>query len=134
MARLQGRLEDQHEDAKLYENSPPKVESQAQKVTRVDPKALVDVCHELRLKLQIKAFPPAQVKDFFFKPYQSDAQVSIAELQEIFDNNGIDEKKSLLLARYLVEPRGSAQLVFDASLSRTQREVVTLLQDMVGAY
>jgi len=50
--------------------------------------------------------------------------VTVNVLKEIFDSNGIVERKSLLLARYLVQPNNSS----------LQKEVVTLIEDMVGPY
>jgi hypothetical protein len=71
----------------------------------VDPKNLDDVFLELRLKLQIKGFYSNQIKDYFFKPYQSEAQVTVKRLKDTFEFNGFSEKKSEMLARYLIEPR-----------------------------
>jgi len=45
------------------------------------------------------------MKDYFFKPYNPEGEVAIKELSDIFERNGFDEKQSMLLARYLVEPR-----------------------------
>lgn len=41
-------------------------------VARVDPKQLEDTFLELKLKLQVKGFHSNQIKDYFFKPYQSE--------------------------------------------------------------
>jgi len=76
-------------------------------VARVDPKQLEDTFLELRLKLQVKGFHSNQIKDYFFKPYQSEQQVSIKKLRDMFEFNGFAEKKAELLARYLIEPRTS---------------------------
>jgi len=44
------------------------------------------------------------MKDFFFKPYSADSVVSISQLKDLFELNGIQEKDCLLLARYIAEP------------------------------
>ncbi len=57
------------------------------------------------------------MKDFFFKPYQADSNITIKSLSEIFDSNGIPAAKSLLLARYLVEPQKGGKIVYNQDLS-----------------
>ena len=60
---------------------------------------------ELKLKLQVKGFFSNQIKDYFFKPYSSEQEISIKKLKEMFEFNGFTDKKSELLARYLIEPK-----------------------------
>lgn len=55
--------------------------------------------------MQIKGFYSNQIKDYFFKPYQSESPVSIKKLKDMFEFNGFSEKKAELLARYLIEQR-----------------------------
>ena len=102
----------------------------------VDPKNLEDVFLELRLKLQIKGFYSNQIKDYFFKPYQSDAQVSIKRLKDMFEFNGFSEKKSDMLARFLIEPRekGTTQVEQDEDRSATQRTIIAHLESSIGHY
>jgi len=45
------------------------------------------------------------LKDYIFKPYYKDAEVSIKSLKHSFEILGFKDKPSLLLARYLIEPR-----------------------------
>jgi hypothetical protein len=97
-------------------------------VPLVDPKNLEDVFLELRLKLQIKGFYSNQIKDYFFKPYQSEAQVSIKRLKDMFEFNGFSEKRSDMLARYLVEPRGTQMIDQDEDRSATQRTIIAHLE------
>jgi hypothetical protein len=63
------------------------------------------------------------MKDYFFKPYQSEAEVSIKKLRDMFEFNGFSDKKAELLARYLIEPRdsGSNQIEYDEERTATQR-------------
>jgi hypothetical protein len=84
-------------------------------VAKIDPKQLDEVFLELKLKLQIKGFYCNQMKDYFFKPYQSETEVSIKKLRDMFEFNGFSDKKAELLARYLIEPRdsGSGQIEYD---------------------
>ena len=77
-------------------------------IPRVDAKQLEDVFLELKLKLQVKGFHSNQIKDYFFKPYSSEQQVSVRKLKDMFEFNGLTDKKSELLARYLIEPRDKA--------------------------
>jgi len=44
------------------------------------------------------------MKDYFFKPFNSEEKVSIKQMQSIIESNGFPESQSLLLARYLIEP------------------------------
>lgn len=61
------------------------------------------------MKLQVKAFKHSQMKDFFFKPFSPQEEISITDLKEIFDSNGLSETDSYNLARFLIEPVASAQ-------------------------
>lgn len=89
------------------------------KLPRVEKKQVVDIGEDLKLKLQVKGFYSNQLKDFFFKPFSADTQVSIKTLRDIFETNGIPEKKCLILARYIIEPSKDKEVVFseDASMS-----------------
>jgi hypothetical protein len=100
----------------------------------VDPKALEDTFLELRLKLQVKSFHPSQVKDYFFKPYAPEAPVSVAKLRDVFEFNGFPDKKSELLARYLIEPRDKAQVDLDLDRAASQRHIIALLEESIGHY
>jgi hypothetical protein len=71
------------------------------------------------------------MKDFFFKPYQGESSVSIKALSEAFDSNGIDDQKSLLLARFLVETNEG---VLDLERTAKQREIVEKLKKLIGSY
>lgn len=94
------------------QSAKPKPPSAKPKKTlaRIDPKQLEDIFLELKLKLQVKGFHSNQIKDYFFKPYQSEASVSIKKLRDMFEFNGFSEKKSELLARFLVEPRDAPHI------------------------
>jgi len=78
---------------------------EVRKVPKVELTQVKNLPLELKLKLQSKGFAFSEMKDFFFKPYQGDLKVNINYLKGIFERNGIDDQKSLLLARYLVEPQ-----------------------------
>ncbi len=71
----------------------------------MDGKQLEDTFLELKLKLQVKGFHSNQIKDYFFKPYESEAPVTLKKLKDMFEFNGFPDKKAELLARFLVEPR-----------------------------
>lgn len=76
----------------------------ASKIKRVDAKQLADVCQLIKLRLQEKELPPANITPLFFKPFTAGKEVSISELKAKFDAFGVPAKKGVLLARYLVEP------------------------------
>jgi hypothetical protein len=40
---------------------------------------------------------------------------------DIFECNGIDEKKSELLARFIIEPKKESKVVYDLENSATQK-------------
>ena len=77
--------------------------AQPVKAPKADAVTLGPVALELKLRLQTKGFAQEQLQDFFFKPYQAEAAVSIKALAEVFDSNGVDARTSLQLARHLVE-------------------------------
>ncbi len=45
----------------------------------------------LKLKLQAKGFGHSQIRDYFFKPFVGEEEITIKTVQEILDTNGIDE-------------------------------------------
>jgi hypothetical protein len=57
------------------------------------------------------------MKDFFFKPFNGDQKVSIKTLRDIFETNGIPDKKSLILARYIIEPQKEKDIAFSEETS-----------------
>lgn len=95
--------------------------SKKKTVAAIDPKSLDEVFLELRLKLQIKGFYSNQIKDYFFKPYQSESHVSIKKLKDMFEFNGFSDKKAEVLARYLIEPRDNktGQVEYDEERTAT---------------
>ena len=104
-------------------------------MARVDPKQLEDTFLELKLKLQVKGFHSNQLKDYFFKPYQSEAPVSIKKLRDMFEFNGFSDKKSELLSRFLIEPRDKGAMIdYDEERSAHQRHIIALLEESVGHY
>jgi hypothetical protein len=46
--------------------------------------------------------------------------VSIKQLQGILETNGIEEKKALNLARYVIEPKVGGQVLYLEDNSKTQ--------------
>ena len=52
----------------------------------------------------------------------------------MFEFNGLADKKSELLARYLIEPRDKSQVEYDEERTSTQRNVIALLEESVGHY
>ncbi|CDW75040.1 UNKNOWN [Stylonychia lemnae] len=123
-----------HDTNKSQQDQLKASQKSVDKLPKVDPSKLSQTILALKLKLQSKAFKYEQLKDFFFKPYQPENDVSIKFLSEIFDSNGIEDKQSLLLARYLIEPSDQSQVIYDVELSKKQKLIVTSLSKMIGQY
>ncbi len=87
------------------------------------------------MKLQVKGFHPNQIKDYFFKPYNPETPITLVALKDMFEFNGFTDKKSELLARYLVEPRDGASMIeYDNERSQTQRKIIAELEECIGHY
>ena len=79
-------------------------------MAKVEKKQITDIILELKFKLQLKGFYSNQIREFFFKPFKPDENVTVKQLVDIFETNGISDKKSLLLARFLIEPQNKPQV------------------------
>ena len=71
-----------------------------------------EIVLEMKLKLQTKSIPHTNLKDYLFKPFYKDAEVSIKSLKHALELLGFKDKQSLLLSRYLIEARASPKLAF----------------------
>lgn len=100
----------------------------------MDPKTLNEVILELKLRLQTKGIISTNVKDYIFKPFYKDAEVSIKSLKHSFEILGFKDKASLLLSRYLIEPRNQSKLGFSDELTASQSSIVSRLSQLVGSY
>jgi hypothetical protein len=60
--------------------------------------------------------------------------VSIKSLQDIFEHNGLNEKHSLLIARYLIEPKDQKEVVFNEQLSKGQGQIIDGIRNEIGHY
>jgi hypothetical protein len=83
----------------------------------VDPKTLNESIFELKLRLQTKGISNTNIKDYIFKPFYKDAEVSIKSLKHAFEILGFKDKAALLLSRYLIEPRNQQKLSFSDELT-----------------
>jgi hypothetical protein len=101
---------------------------------RIEKKIIEDVALEIRFKVQSKGFYSNQIQDFFFKPYNPDQDVSVKSLQDIFETNGINEKKSLSLARFIIEPKTGAQISYSDDNKLPQKDISKILTDLIGHY
>jgi hypothetical protein len=52
----------------------------------------------------------------------------------MFEFNGFTDKKSELLARYLIEPSDKPQVEYDEERTATQRHIIATLEEKVGHY
>lgn len=64
------------------------------------------------------------MQNLIFQPFQADAEISIAGMKKRFEQLGVKAQKALLLARYLVEPADSAEVLFSDELVATQKTVL----------
>lgn len=55
-------------------------------------------------------------------------------LRDIFETNGIPDKKSLLLARYIIEPQKEKELVLSEDISMSQKMIIAGLEGLIGHY
>lgn len=97
----------------------------------------------MKLKLQEQEYVPMQSHLLMFTPYSEDAGVSIRQLKLRFEQLGVNAKKALLVARFLIEPKETKQqtaadyaatVVLNEDLERTQKGIVDDLYDLVGPY
>jgi hypothetical protein len=82
------------------------------KMKRVEMKQLNDVVPILKLKLQEQELTSQAIKGLLFSPYKEGMEISIADLKVKFESLGVKAPKSLLIARYLVEPQKGGEVIF----------------------
>lgn len=83
------------------------------KVKLVEMKQLNDVISILKLKLQEQELTSQAIKGLLFNPYKEGIEISIADLKLKFESLGVKAPKSVLVSRYLVEPRQVGEVIFD---------------------
>ena len=66
--------------------------------------------------------------------FKDDAQISINELRQKFENLGVQVKKSTQLSRFLIEQPSQGEIIYNEDLRITCNEVVTKLQNLIGVY
>ena len=52
----------------------------------------------------------------------------------IFESQGISGSKSLLMARYLIEPPSQGELILNEQAQSTQGEIIRELKETIGVY
>jgi hypothetical protein len=61
--------------------------------------------------------------------------MTVKELMEHFESHfGITVKKSLLLARYVIEPQDQSEVVFSEDNSKKQWQIVEKFKPLLGNY
>ena len=70
--------------------------------------------------MQSKGISPDQLGQFMFKPFNRETKVSMKAIKDLLEENDIVDKMSLLIARYLIEPRESEMVDFAEDESATQ--------------
>ena len=85
----------------------------AQRLKSVEPKQLTQAITLLKLLLQKKELVSHNMAPLLFDAQDSDAEISINELRSKFEGLGVQSKKSSQLARYLIEPPSSGEIIFN---------------------
>jgi hypothetical protein len=61
------------------------------------------------------------MQSLFFAVIQNNEEISISELKLKFESLGVKAPKSLLIARYIVEPKSGGEVVFNEASTCTQK-------------
>ena len=59
--------------------------------------------------------------------YDPDSEVTINELRQKFEGLGVQSKKSTQLARYLIEPPSSGEIIFNEQQKSSAGDIVSKL-------
>ena len=108
----------------------------AQRVKAVEPKQLTQAVTLLKLLLQKKELVSNNMAPLLFdlETFDSNAQVSINEIKQKFENLGIGAKKSTQIARFLIEPPSQGEVIFNETLKAKSDDIVMKLQNLIGQY
>ena len=79
----------------------------------VDLKVLFDTFLTLKLQLQSKNVATSQMASLFFPSHSGEDLLSIKELNEVLKAQGLGDRNSIQLARYLIEPKNVAQIEYN---------------------
>ena len=60
--------------------------------------------------------------------------MTINELRQKFEGLGVQSKKSTQLARYLIEPPSSGEIIFNEQQKSSAGDIVSKLQKLIGPY
>ena len=150
VARLESQLEENDMKPKSKMSQRPKdtyVKDQVhslsnnsvQKVKSIDAKQLVEVVHLLKLHLQqknIAANNRQGVTQLILQTddYNMQTPITIGELRQKFEKLSIDMKKSTQLARFLIEPPGQTDIIFNENQKLQLLRVMMNLQKLIGQY
>ena len=74
---------------------------------------------------------PLIFQDGGFFPNQD---LSIKELSQKFEKLGLQMKKSIQLARFLIETPNSGETIFNENLKTSSQSILLKLQNLIGSY
>ena len=111
----------------------------APRMKNVDAKQLTEAVQLLKLLLQQQQLSQENLESiapllFDEGQYDPDSYISIQELHEKFENLGIQAKKSLQVARFLVEPVSDEEYIVNENMKAESQEVLSKLQQLIGQY
>ena len=75
-----------------------------------------------------------EMSSLLFPSHDSNAQISIQDLRMIFEGLDVPSPKSLLIARYLIEPPMQGEVILNEQAKSTQGEIVRELKELIGHY
>ena len=109
----------------------------AGRVKTVEKSKLKETCMLLKLKLQTAKLSQDQIGNLLYgSEMVSDMnhQISISDLRAIFENLGISGQKSMLIARYLIEPPSNGDVILNENAKSTKGEIARELKELIGHY
>ena len=130
------KLSQRPKDTVLRDQSHSLSNIHAQRVKSVEPKQLTQAVTLIKLMLQKRELAPNNMAPLLFEEdgFEADAEISINELRQKFENLGVQSKKSTQLSRFLIEPPSQGEIIYNENCKASCEEVVTKLQKLIGQY
>lgn len=101
----------------------------------VDKKELAAIIYEMRLNLISIKINSDAIRDKIFDDYNEDEDITIYELSRMFRRKPLECKEdTLILARYLIEPRKNQTLPYHKMATEKIGAILTQLNALIGEY
>lgn len=128
------KLSQRPKDTVLRDQSHSLSNIHAQRVKSVEAKQLTQAVTLIKLMLQKRELAPNNMAPLLFEEdgFEVDAEISINELRQKFENLGVQSKKSTQLSRFLIEPPSQGEIIYNENCKASCEEVVTKLQKLIG--